>query len=275
MFACSTASAQLASPISEPPGGTINPGAVVWADLVTSDVETAVDFYSGVFGWDIRRSADPNYVEMMHNGKVICAVARFDDEDVAPGNARWLVSISVTDVDETAGKVEQHGGGVLEAPEDFPDRGRFAVISDSQGALLMLLRASGGDPGSGEAVVGAWGWAELWTRDVADAARFYEAVFGYRAISARGDDARRPVVLTSQGRPRATIIAIPWDDVEPNWLPYAPVADARQTLQQAIEAGGTVLLTSDDVEDDDGTFAAIVADPTGGVFAIQQTGAGQ
>lgn len=274
-FASNTAFAQAASRISAPPTGTIIPGKIVWADLVTTDVELAVEFYSTVFGWDIRRSADPDYVEMAHDGRVICGVARFDDEDVAPGNARWLVSISVADVDQTIGKVEQHGGSVIEAPDDFPDRGRFAVISDSQGAILMLLRAAGGDPTGNEAALGAWGWAELWTRDVGKAVGFYEALIGYRAIGAPGDEARRPIVLTSQERPRATIVEIPWADIEPNWLPYAPVADARQTLQRVIDAGGTALLTSDDVEDDEGSFAAIVADPTGGVFAIQQTGAGQ
>jgi hypothetical protein len=36
-----------------------------------------------------------------------------------------------------------------------------------------------------------------------------------------------------------------------------------------------VLFTSDDVAEDTGTFAAIVSDPTGGVFAIQELEAGQ
>ncbi len=94
-------------------------GEIVWADLVTTDVETAVAFYADVFGWDIRRSKDPGYVELAHDGDVICAVARFDDEDVTPGNARWLVSISVADVDNSAQKVELHGGSILEASEDF------------------------------------------------------------------------------------------------------------------------------------------------------------
>lgn len=269
------AHAQLASPISSAPTNIIVPGEIVWADLVTTDVETAVAFYADVFGWDIRRSKDPGYVELAHDGDVICAVARFDDEDVTPGNARWLVSISVADVDNSAQKVELHGGSILEASEDFPDRGRLAVVSDDQDAVFMLLRASGGDPPGNRHVAGAWGWAELWTNDVEKAVAFYEEVIGYRAVRVPREDGQHPVMLTTLKRPRGTIVKIPSANVEPNWLPYVPVADGRATLQRIEVAGGSVLLTSDEVEGDTGSFAAVVADPTGGVFAIQEMEAGR
>jgi len=271
----SSAHAQLASSISTAPTNKVVPGEVVWADLVTTDVETAIAFYAQVFGWEIRRSDDPGYVELAHNGGVICAVAKFDDDDVTPGNARWLVSISVADVDEVAAKVESRGGSVLEPPEDFPDRGRIAVIGDGQGAVFMLLRASGGDPSGDGHVADAWGWAELWTRDVEKAVAFYEEVVGYRAIRTPGESGQRPVVLSTGKQARATIVQIPWNDVQPNWLPYVPVTDGRATIQRIESAGGSVLLTSDEVGDDAGSFAAIIADPTGGVFAIQEMEARQ
>lgn len=264
--------AQLASPISSVPGGKIIPGEVVWADLVTTDVDSATAFYTRVFGWQARPGDDPGYVELASNGQVIAAVARYDDDDTASGSARWLVSISVADVDESVRQVERQGGSTLQAPEEFPDRGRFAVVADAQGAVFMLLRASSGDPSDTEVATGSWSWAELWTRDARSAARFYEGAIGYRAMHSRDDSGPRPFVLTTEGRPRATIVEIPWQDVEPNWIPYVPVADARDTLRLAKAAGGSVLLTSDDVENDEGSFAAVIADPTGGVFAIQQAG---
>ena len=104
---------------------------------------------------------------------------------------------------------------------------------------------------------------------------FYEAAFGYSAV--RVDDAagEPPVVLETAEEPRATIVRIPWDFVEPNWLPYVLVADGRQTLEKILDAGGSVLFTSEDTVEDTGTYAAIVADPTGGVFAIQEKEAKQ
>jgi predicted enzyme related to lactoylglutathione lyase len=266
------ANAQLASPITSAPGSKIIPGEVVWADLVTTDVDAATAFYTQVFGWQARPGDDPGYVELASNGQVFSAVARYDDDDAAAGSARWLVSISVADVDESVRQVEREGGSTLQAPEEFPDRGRFAVVADSQGAVFILLRASGGDPPDTDLLTGSWGWAELWTQDVKSAARFYENAMGYRAMRTPNDSGPQPVVLTTKNRPRATIVGIPWEDVEPNWIPYVPVGDARETLHRAKAAGGSVLLTSDDVEDDEGSFAAVIADPTGGVFAIQQAG---
>lgn len=271
-----TALAQLASPTTAPPTNTVVPGKVVWADLVTNDVDAAVDFYTRVFAWEARHDEVAGYVELSHRGVVICSVVAFDDDDVSPANARWLVSVSVPNVDDAVRRVELNQGSVLEAPENFPDRGRLAVVSDDQAAVFMLLRATGGDPVDDTLVVGAWGWAELWTRDVDKAVRFYENAFGYRSNRVEEASGESLVVLGTQGKPRATVVRLPWDDVEPNWLPYIPVEDARDTLRRIETAGGTVLFTSDDVGSNDrGTFAAIVVDPTGGVFAVQETEAGQ
>lgn len=267
--------AQLASRISSGAHNPVVPGEIVWADLVTTDVEAAVTFYSTVFGWEIRDSGDPNYIELAHGDELVCAIAAFEDDDVPPGGASWLVSVSVADVDETASKVIEFGGSVLEEPYDLPDRGRLAVVTDSQGAVLMLLRAAGGDPARSKVTSGAWAWAELWTRDIDKAVAFYEKAIGYRAVRDESGEGRPPVVLTTQEEPRATVVEIPWEYVEPNWLPYVLVTDGRETLKEILDAGGSVLFTSDDVAEDTGTFAAIVSDPTGAVFAIQERGAVQ
>lgn len=275
IVAAQTAHAQLASPISSASDGRLVPGELVWADLVTTDVEAAVAFYSSVFGWDRRDSGDPNYVELARGDELVCAIAAFEDDDVPPGGARWLVSVSVADVDETVNKIVMFGGSVLEAPYELPDRGRLAVVTDSQGAVLILLRAAGGDPLRSKAIPGAWAWAELWTRDMQKAVAFYEKAIGYRGVQDENGEGQPPVVLTTQGEPRATVVEIPWEYVEPNWLPYVLVINARETLEDILDAGGSVLFTSDDVAEDTGTFAAIVSDPTGGVFAIQELEAGQ
>jgi predicted enzyme related to lactoylglutathione lyase len=271
----SVAHAQVASPISRVPTDTIIPGELVWADLVTTDVDKAVDFYTEVFGWEAHKGEDSAYVELANDGELICAVAGFNDQDVTPGNARWLVSISVADVDGVAEKFEKHGGRVLEAAYDFPNRGRLAVVGDDQGAILMLLRASGGDPQSFDHAAGGWGFAELWTHDVEKAVAFYKETIGYRATRVPGDDGQQSMILSTQNHPRATVVKIPGDSVQPNWLPYVMVADVPATLQGIRNAGGFVLMTSDEITNDAGTFAAIVVDSTGGVFAIQEMEASQ
>ena len=155
---------------------------------------------------------------------------------------------------------------VLEGPERLKDRGRWALISDSQGALLMLLKASGGDPPDEAPAANEWLWAELWTDDPAAAVGFYESVVGYKSVEARESDGGEVRILGRDGVARATVVKSPWEEVKPNWLAYVVVDDLAATLDAVESNGGEVLVQPAVSADGD---VAIVADPTGGVFALQ------
>jgi predicted enzyme related to lactoylglutathione lyase len=258
------------SPVTPVPTNEYHNGKLVWADLVTTDIEKAVKFYTDAFGWEAKYFDDENFVEMTHDGRVICSIVGYDSGVAEDGDARWLVSVSVDDVDAAADLARQKGGDILEPATDLPGRGRYSVISDPQGAILMLLRATGGDPADSDqqVVLGEWGWAELWTDDQAGAVDFYKKVVGYGSLRVPEPNGDERIVLGSDGRPRATVVQLPWDDVEPNWIPYIPVASIDAALQSIIDANGAVLVQSDEAEDEGP--AAIVMDPTGGVFAIQE-----
>jgi predicted enzyme related to lactoylglutathione lyase len=263
----------IVSPISTSPSGEIHNGKLVWVDLVTTDPEKAVEFYSTVFGWQAQYFSDEKYIEMSRDGRLVCSVVLYEDEEAQDGDARWLVSISVDDVDAATQRAVDNGGSVLESPTELPDRGRYSVVSDSQGAVLMLLRATGGDPIDDLIVIDEWAWAELWTDDMLEAESFYKSLAGYDSLHFPDTSGGERILLGSDGKARATIVSLPWDDVEPNWIPYMPVANVADTLQRIDDAGGALLLKSDD---SDGSAAvAIVVDPTGGVFAIQQAEFGQ
>ncbi len=258
----------IVSPVLAIPSNEIHHGKLVWVDLVTTDPQKAAKFYAAVFDWQPHYFADKNFVELSHNGRVVSSIARYDDDEATDGDARWLVSISVTDVDAATQNAVASGGAVLEAATDLPDRGRYSVISDSQGAVLMLLRATGGDPTDDTQYLDEWAWAELWTDDTEAAIDFYHGLAGYDAMSFPDASGGERIVLGTDGKARATIVPLPWDDVEPNWIPYIPVANAPVTLQRIADAGGAVLET--DAGSDGSVAVAIVMDPTGGVFAIQQ-----
>ena len=265
--------ALVASPVSPTPSGEIHNGKLVWVDLVTTDPSAAVAFYASVFDWQPRYFADKNYIELSHNERLMSSVVRYEDGEAVDGDARWLVSISVTDVDATLSKVVANDGEILEPATDLPDRGRYAVISDTQGAVLMLLRATGGDPENEKLTLNEWGWAELWTDDPEVAVGFYKAVVGYSSLRVPDADGGERIILGTDGKARATVVSLPTDDVEPNWIPYIPVASASATLQRITDAGGAVLVSSDDGHG--AVSVAIVMDPTGGVFAIQQMESGR
>jgi predicted enzyme related to lactoylglutathione lyase len=272
-LAVADAEGLIVSPIIATPSGEIHHGKLVWVDLITTDPQKAVDFYVAVFNWRANYFADENYIELSHDGRLLSSVVRYEDGEAEDGDARWLVSISVDDIDAATQRAANNGGEILEAATDLPDRGRYSVIRDSQGAVFMLLRASGGDPVDDTQALDEWAWAELWTDDPDDAVKFYQAIAGYDALDfpdASGDDR---IVLGTDGKARATIVPLPWDDVEPNWIAYIPVANVADTVQRIIAAGGGLLLKSDDT--DRSAAVAIVVDPTGGVFAIRQAEFGQ
>lgn len=259
---------RIVSPIAAVPSNEIHNGKLVWVDLLTTDITKAAVFYTSVFGWQSNTASDDTYVELSHDGRVMSSIVLYEDDEASDGDARWLVSISVPDVDAAVAGTLDNGGSILEPATDLPDRGRYAVISDSQGAVLMLLRATGGDPGDSSPIPDEWAFAELWTDDVEAAVSFYQELIGYKVARVPGTSGAQRIVLGTDGKARATVVKLPWDDVEPNWLPHITVASVSSTLQRIVDAGGTVLVRSD--ESDKVGTAAIAMDPTGGVFAIQQ-----
>jgi predicted enzyme related to lactoylglutathione lyase len=235
--------------------------------LVTNDVSRAASFYREVFGWEITFSSEGGFAEASYQGQPVAAIAAYED-DAPDDEARWLISISVPDVDATSTTVLKHGGKVLEGPVDLPDRGRYVLVNDPAGAMLMFLQASGGDPVDEQPTPNNWLWAELWTDDPDSAASFYKVVVGYKSKTVSDTDGSDVMILGMQGIARASVVKTPWEDVEPNWLPYLLVDDIDKTLKSVEKHGGSIVLyTANDANNAD---VAIVADPTGGVFALQQ-----
>ena len=253
------------SPVTLEPTNQSHPGKVIWMDLVTHDVRRASDFYRQVFGWAIRLNEDGGFAEAFYRGRPVASFARYE-ADAPEDAAQWLVSISVPDVDAAAAAARQQGGEVLEGPERLKDRGRWALISDSRGALLIFLKASGGDPPDEAASANEWLWAELWTDDPGAAVEFYESVVGYKSVEARESDGGELRILGRDGVARATVVKSPWEEVKPNWLAYLLVDDLAATLDAVELNGGEILVPPAAAGDGD---VAIVADPTGGVFALQ------
>ena len=72
--------------------------------------------------------------------------------------------------------------------------------------------------------------------------------------------------MKRDGRYRAGMIQLPWDEVDPNWIPYILVEDPAGIAAKAKELGGEVLLSSQRVVRGG---SAVIADPSGAVFAVQ------
>ena len=138
------------------------PGVPCWVDASHPDPEAAVDFYSGLFGWEfedvmppgsegkyfiarLRRlrpfslfgEGAPRVVE--GRGGDVAAVGSIPE--AAPPMATWNTYVWVDSADETASKVRDAGGGVVTEPFDAVDAGRMAVFTDPEGAAFSVLQA--------------------------------------------------------------------------------------------------------------------------------------
>ena len=116
-------------------------GAFSWNELMTTDVPAAKAFYGELLGWEMRdeqTSCDMTYTMLKAGDQDVGGIMAMpaDAQGTPP---MWGSYVTVDDVDKQASKAEQLGGKILIAPQDIPEVGRFAVISDPQGAMLTLI----------------------------------------------------------------------------------------------------------------------------------------
>ncbi len=259
---CATTQTAQLPPIPSGPDGTVETGKFVWIDLLTENTQDAAAFYRGLFGWQVKTwSGDKTYLIFLHNGKPIAGMTAVRKQAGKAPESWWLLSLSVADVDQSVAVVQQNGGMLLEGPVDDAGRGRMALVTDSGGAPLILLRAVGGDPANDKASIGTWFWTDLFTRDAQAAKTFYEPLAGFQAKPHDAGEGHGYLVFKQDGTMRAGLVELQWDDLEDNWLPYVMVEDVKATISKARELGGNVILEKEDV--------ALLVDPTGAVFGVQ------
>jgi uncharacterized protein len=112
------------------------PNTWTWSELLTREIDSSVEFYDAVFGWDLRR--DSHYSEWQHEGRSIGGLMAMPEMVPSESPPFWLPYISVADVDAMAAKAVALGGAVRVPAQEFGG-GRFAVIQDVHGAGLGLL----------------------------------------------------------------------------------------------------------------------------------------
>jgi hypothetical protein len=156
-------------------------------------------------------------------------------------------------------------------PQDVPGTGRFAVLTDPQGAAFGVLQPEPMEDGSigsafDQAAEGHGNWHELMTSDPAAAFDFYAKHFGWT----KGETLDMGEMGAYQlfGRAGADIGGIMGlgDVPMPVWLPYFGVNDVQAAIT-AITAGGGHLHHGP-MEVPGGAHVAVFNDPQGAWFAI-------
>ncbi len=277
LAACVAASAAEAAdrywpPIVDPPTGQYTPGRWVWADLVTSDVAAAAEFYGKVFGWTFETYGGEDdrdtYTLVLADGLPIGGMV-FDPRAMKGEvpSARWITLVSVPDVQAAADSAAKHGGQVLVAPRSLGERGETALLRDPDGVPFGVVRSKHGDPADYAGDLNEWVWLDLWTRNVDRATKFYSAVAGYQVVPLQNEGPRSGAHLVAAGYARAGVMRLNDERATAVWLPYVRVADAKAVADKARAAGGKVLREPVSIGR---AVVAVIADPTGAPVGVAQ-----
>jgi hypothetical protein len=246
-------------------------GTPSWVDIGVADMDAAMAFYGGLFGWAFTEGVEEGggYRNALVGGR---RVAGFGPK-MDPGPPFWATYIATDGADATAEKVVAAGGQVIVAPMDVLDVGRMAVFADDTGAAFSVWQA-GTHPGA-ERVnePGTLCWNELNTRRADEAKAFYSAVFGW---TSQTDES--PQMTYTQWYLDGEVVGgmmhigpqFP-PEVPNHWLAYFAVEDTDATVARATELGGSVMMPPLDIEP--GRFA-VLADHAGATFAVIKLASG-
>jgi predicted enzyme related to lactoylglutathione lyase len=243
----------------------------VWYELMTTDMDAAERFYRSVVGWDAQAwgSAENRYTILNAGGKPAAGLMTIPDEARNSGaRPAWLGYIYAPDVDAATEKLRGAGGRVYREPADIPEVGRFAVVSDPQGAMFMLFTPSGGDNTPAAPMTpGHVGWHELYAVDGPSAFEFYAGQFGwtkdhdmdmgpmgvYRLFAAGG-----PAIGGIMTKPPEVPVAM--------WVFYFVVPALDAAVARVTEGGGQII--NGPMEVPGGAWIVQALDPQGAMFAL-------
>lgn len=248
-------------PITEIKTGQWHQGKFVWHDLLTDDVEAAQKFYGNVFGWTFESKRD--YIQIFNAHDLIGGMLQVRSSDEQKTKAVWLPSMSVANVDKSVQYLKSKKSKVLKGPLDMEERGKGVLVSDPQGAEIVLLHTKDGDPKDGTPQVGDWLWNELWTNTPKESYAFYRHIGGYDGYTMR--DGYR--ILQSKGKWRAGIRDISEEALNAQWIPAIRVSDLKETISKVRSSGGEVLISPH--EELHNGNVALIADTKGAVVIIQ------
>lgn len=123
------------------------PGALCWSELTTRDAKAAEAFYTKLFGWTAKDSSGDaggmQYTEFSNQGQPGVGMMPMPAQMPAGVPSYWMPYFQVTDTDASTAKATGLGAKVMVPPKDISKTGRFAIISDPQGAMFALFTYAG------------------------------------------------------------------------------------------------------------------------------------
>jgi predicted enzyme related to lactoylglutathione lyase len=243
---------------------------------MTTDAQSAKDFYDPLVGWTIGE-ASPEFQDYRmigrSDGKFTGGILPLTDEMLQHGaRPMWLGYINVDDVDEAASAMERAGAKTL-MKHDIPNVGRIAMVTDPQGVPFYIMKPipPRGDPNARSDVYSREApqrvaWNELATSDQKGALDFYLGQFGWTKGDAMPMGEMGTYQLLNHDGDSIGAIMTKAPDKPSRWRFYIRVDDVDRAKSTIESKGGTVV--HGPVEVPGGDRILIGTDPQGAEFAL-------
>ena len=239
------------------------PGSPSWVDLTVPDLEAALTFYGGLFGWEFEDQGEEagHYHQALKDGRRVAGIG--PNQPGAPPMAFWTTYLTGTDVDAHARAITDVGGNVTFGPMQVLDAGRMVAAQDPAGAMFGIWEPGEHTGAQLHDEHAALSWNELMTRDLDAAVRFYGSLFDYTfdPLPEQPDGYR----LLKLGEDYVGGIWRLTDEAPSEWVAYFKYDDVDAGFERARELGGE--LTADPMDSPYGRWAP-VRDPQGARFRL-------
>ncbi len=238
-------------------------GRFVWHELMTPDRAASQAFYARALGWKIQSwEHNPSYsMFVAASGPLGAAVV---ESTQAP---HWIPYIGTADIEAIVRQAQQLGASVVKDITIIDAAGRYALLTDPQGARFGVYACDAPAQKEKAPQRGEFSWHDLAATDAAAALDFYSQTFGWELLDKHD---MGPMgfyyVFGRNGAPVGGAFDRT-DDMPggPAWTGYVRVKDLDKTIRKVKSSGGTLLMGP--VEVPGGDWIAQFADPHGASFA--------
>ncbi len=249
---------------------TVTWGRFCWHDMVSADTDKAIDFYTGLFGWELEdfNLGDHGVYKMWKAGDGT-TMGGFMDLPTPETPPHWLGFVQVEDVEATLARVSGNGGTPLGPVIDIPEIGRAAAFRDPQGGVLGAYQPANqpfSTPVDWRPPKLGVCWNELVSGDVTASMAFYTEVFGWKAQTQEMSPGfEYTVFATPEGMQVAGLMQAPPPHGDMTaWLAHICIDDLGAILERAKGLGARIH-TEPQAIPGVGSFA-LVEDPQGAFF---------
>ena len=250
-------------------------GKLLWYELLTTDMNAAKAFYTGIIGWTTKPfdvgNSQPYEVLNDAAGRGIGGIMpKPEGMNVPP---HWVMYIGVPKIEDAIAHIERLGGSGMSPLMDIPNVGRIRTMKDPQGAMFSILepapseRTPDAQPGLGDA-----SWHELYTTNAEAAIHFYSEVFGWQPTDTYDIGPMGKYYMFGRSFPLGGMMTkspeMEKAGAPTAWGIYFRVADVDAAAQQVKANGGMVINGPMDVPG--GDRVVMCTDPQGAMFSLHR-----